>query len=416
MTRTIAGALLVLLAGCATPPESAQEQRKETRVVVIGKQLYVNGTATTLLGFHAGGAALLEPWTNELLAQLDDWQRHGVNAITVSLQGKSGGRTSVFTANGAAVSDNVADVVARAGYGLDEAPAVVGRTSGAAVVERAKRIVEAANQRGMVVVLGIVYRAALHESDTEQVLTRAMGAAAAPFKDYPNVIFNVWNGLEAKHPRERPEAIAKYVTAIRAAAPGRPVCAGSFRSETNPALAALPGVDLVCQDAGRSYREAVAAFEALGAIEKPVINVESYGDSGGGYVDDISRSKPVPAEYFVNFSTRGGWQRMYGVWEEEDYRDAAGRPLMGKRSYRALISYVAQDTTRQRHLLVQAAGWFQGASRVELPGQIGDWRATGKWNNTFHPGLGKAQGTVSEPGIRWLLEEIARTRTPSAGK
>ena len=402
------GALLALLVGCATAPESAQERRMETRVIVIGKQLYVNGTATTLLGFHAGSAALLDPWANELLAQLENWQRHGVNAVAIALQGTSGGRTSVFTANGSAVSDNVADVIARAGYGVNEAPTVVGRTSGAAVVERAKRIVEAANRRGMVVVLGIIYPPALHESDTEQVLARAVRAAAAPFKDYPNVIFDVWKDPDAKRPRERPEAIAKYVAAIRAAAPGRLVCAGSSRPEISLVLSTLPGVDLVCQDAGRGYQEAVAAFEALRTIAKPVINVESYGDSGAGYVDDITRSKPVPAEYFVNFSAKSGWQRMYGVWEEEDYHDAAGHALMGKRSYRALIGYAAQDETRQRHLLVQVAGWFQGASRVESPGQIGDWRATGKWNNTFHAGLGKAQGTVSEPGIGWLLEEIAR--------
>lgn len=394
--------------------DAAQEASGNTHVVVIGKQLYINGAASTLLGFRVGSAALLEQWTSELLAQLDEWKRHGVNAFTIWLQGTSGGFTTVFTANGSEVSENVADVIVRTGYGLKEVPAVVGRTSGTAIVERAKRIVEAANQRGMVVVLGIIYRSALDKSDSEEVVKRAMQAAVRPFKDYPNVIFNVWNEIDTLRSLERPEAVAKYVAAIRAAAPGRLVCAGSLNSEMNSSLAALPGVDLVCQDAGRSHQEAVAAFQALHTLDKPVINVESYGGSGGGYVDVIANRTPAPAEYVLDFSGNGGWRRIFGAWREEDYRDATGRALMGKKSYRDLMRFVAQDTSRQRHLLVHVAGWFQGASRTQRPEQVGNWRDTGKWNNVFHPGFQHGNGTPEQPGIRWILEEFTKLR--SAGQ
>lgn len=412
MTRTIAGVLLALsLAGCATVQDAAPEGSGNTRVAVIGKQLYINGAASTLLGFRVGSAALLEPWTNELLAQLDEWKRHRVNAFTLWLQGSSGGYTTVFTANGSEVSESVADVIARTGYGLKESPAVVGRTSGTAVVDRAKRIVEAANQRGMVVVLGIIYRSALDKSDSEEVIRRAMQAAVRPFKDYPNVIFNVWNETDTSRSLERPEAVTRYVAAIRAAAPGRLVCAGASNLEMNLSLAALPGVDLVCQDAGRSYQEAVGAFEALRTLDKPVINVESYGGNGGGYIDVMAKGTPPPAGYVLDFSGNGGWRRIYGAWRDEDYRDATGRVLMGKKSYRGLMRFVAQDTSRQRHLLVHVGGWFQGASRTQRPEQLGNPRNPGKWNNVFHPGFQQGNGTPEQPGIRWILEEVAKLRS-----
>jgi hypothetical protein len=178
----------------------------------------------------------------------------------------------------------------------------------------------------------------------------------------------------------------------------------------NGALAALPGVDLVCQDAGHSHQDAVAAFEALRELDKPVINVESYRANGGGYVDDIAPRTPAPAGYAVGFSSNGAWRRTFGAWREEDYRDGTGRALMGKKSYRDLMRFVAQDVTRQRHLLVHVGGWFQGASRTQRPDQVGNSRDTGKWNNVCHPGFQQGNGTTEQPGIRWILEEIATLR------
>lgn len=399
-------AALVVLSGCAAVREG--HAPSGTEVGVRGAQILINGTPATLFGFRVGSAALREDWTQELIAQLDEWQRHGVNSFTLWLQGTSGGYHRVFTRDGGAVSTGLDNVISRTGYGLTESAAIAARVSGVEIVERARRIVEAADRRGMVVVIGIAYRSAWSTSDTPAIVERAMSAAAAAFRDHRNVIFNVWNETDTRHALERPEAVAGYVAAIRRAAPGRPVCAGSLQSPMNLELASVPGLDLFCQDAGRNLKDTLAAYEALAALGKPIINVESYGGNGGGYVDDRARQVVAPAGFFVDFSAKGGWRRVYGAWEEDDYQDATGRPLMGKRSYRELIRYVGRDASRQRHLFVHVAGWFQGASRVEVPEHLAAVPTPGRWNNHFGPGHGAGDGSPGAPGIRWLLEEIGR--------
>jgi len=68
------------------------------------------------------------------------------------------------------------------------------------------------------------------------------------------------------------------------------------------------------------------------------------------------------------------------------------------------------DRDRQTHLMLHIAGWFQGGSRVELPSQLGRWDKFGQFNNVFHIGAGKADGTPGNPGIGWLLDEVERLR------
>lgn len=397
----------MLTTGCATNGQRGEAQH--TVVAVKAGQLLINGKPETLFGFRVGSAALREDWTRELIAQLPLWREYGINSFTLWLQGTSGAHHRLFTDQGA-IDPAPGDVISRAGYGLAESAAVVGRESGSAIIDRSRRIVEAAGHHGMVVVIGIGYRSSWRKTDTVEMATAAMHAAAAPFRNYGNVILNVWNETNTKNRLETPQAIARYVAAIRKAAPERLVCAGSLRSEMNVELASSVNVDLFCQDAGRNLKDTLAAFEALRGYGKPIINVESYGGNGGGYIDDRSRSVVAPAGYSADFSAKGGWRRVYGAWEEKDYRDATDRPLMGKHSYRELIRYVGSDNSRQTHLLVHVAGWFQGASRVETASQIGPRTTPGRWDNTFIAGHGAANGSTAEPGIRWLLEEMRAAR------
>jgi len=396
-----------LLSGCVT--NSPQTGVLKTTVTVNNHQLLINGKPETLFGFRVGSAALREDWTQELIAQLPLWREYGINGFTLWLQGTSGAHHRLFTDQGK-IDQAPGDVISRAGYGLVESAAVVARESGEAIIARSQKIIEAANRHGMVVVIGIGYRSSWRKTDTVEMATEAMYSAAAPFRDYSNVILNVWNETNTKNTLETPQAIARYVAAIRKAAPQRLVCAGSLQSAMNIDLAKNVDVDLFCQDAGRNLKDTLAAFEALRGFGKPVINVESYGGNGGGYVDDSARAVTVPAGYFVDFSAKGGWRRIYGAWEENDYKDATGRPLMGKQSYRDLVRYVGKDSARQMHLFVHVAGWFQGASRVETRHQLGPRTNPGHWDNTFTAGHGTANGTPAAPGIRWLLEEMRQAR------
>jgi hypothetical protein len=396
-------AMAFLIAGCAT--NGAQPGTQQTTVAIKSHQLLINGKPDTLFGFRVGSAALREDWTRELIEQLPLWRKHGINSFTLWLQGTSGAYHRLFTDQGK-IDPAPGDVISRAGYGLVESSAVVGRESGEAIIARTRRIVEAADRHGMVVVIGIGYRSSWRKTDTVDIATEAMYSAAVPFRDYGNVILNVWNETNTGNILETPQAIARYVTAIRKAAPARLVCAGSLQSKMNIELAKAVEVDLYCQDAGRNLKDTLVAFEELRGFGKPIINVESYGGNGGGYVDDPGRSIKVPAGYSVDFSAKGGWRRIYGAWEEQDYRDATNRPLMGKHSYRELIRYVGRDSSRQTHLFVHVAGWFQGASRVGTAAQIGPRSSPDRWDNTFIAGHGAANGSTAEPGIRWLLEEI----------
>ena len=399
--------LLLLLAGCTLP--RPHEDHASANVSVRGAQILINGQAQTLFGFRVGSAPLREDWTRALIAQLPEWRRHGINSFTVWLQGTSGGYVRLFGDSGE-IDAQPGDVVSRAGYGLVEENVVVGRSSGAEIISRTRRIVEAADRHGMVVIVGIAYRSSWRKSDNVGFVERAMAAAAAPFRDYGNVILNVWNEINTQNVLETPQAVSRYVRAIRTAAPHRLVCAGSLRSEMNLELAEQVDLDLYCQDAGRNLADTIKAYEALRRFGKPIINVESYGGNGGGYIDDRSATLAAPAGYAVSFNAEGRWTRIFGAWEEEDYRDATARPLMGKRSYRELIRYVGEDTTRQTHLMVHVAGWFQGASRVQYGKQLGDPSSPGRWNNVYSIGHGAASGDPAAPGIRWLLEEVRQAR------
>jgi hypothetical protein len=73
---------------------------------------------------------------------------------------------------------------------------------------------------------------------------------------------------------------------------------------------------------------------------------------------------------------------------------------MGRRSYRTLVQRVIAHPQRRWHVMVHAAGWFQGASRVGAPEQLGVVGTADKWNNVFRGG---GQGTVDDPGVGWVL-------------
>jgi len=294
-------------------------------------------------------------------------------------------------------------VTAIVGFGVNEIPAPNGSTTGPEVIERAKRIVEAADARGMVVVVGLFYRSA-PRGFTAEALANAARTAAAPFKDHRNVMFNVFNEATTSNRLEARENLAAYMRAVKEAAPNSLVGTGSGRGEVTGGLVDLPELDVVMQDAGWDAKEAIATFDMLRAYtKKPVMNIESFGGSGSGFLDDPTKRARAPEGYFIDFPE---WRRIYGAWEDKDFWSGRGRFIAGKDSYLSLIDYVGRDPEKRTHLLVHVAGWFQGASRTEKAEQLGPPGTPGRWNNTFAVGPGQADGTPENPGIRWILERI----------
>ncbi len=368
---------------------------------VQGSQILVNGTPSTLFGFRVASAAMRDDWTDELIAQFDTWQEHGVNSFIVWLQGSSGGYTPVFTRDGD-IDQEEREVTSIVGFGDDHDNTENGSTSGAEVIERTKRIIEAADERGMVAIVGLFYGSASGDFD-DDTLTNATRTAATALKDYSNVIFNVFNEPDLDDERTSKNDLPEYMDAVKQAAPGRLVGTGTVDTEDNAEIADMDQLDVLMHDAGASADSAIESFETLkGQTDKPIINIESFGGSGQGFVDDESKSVAAPEGYYVDFPE---FRRIFGALRDEDYESENGA-VTGKDGYRRLIQHVGQDQGQQLHLMVHLAGWFQGASRVGSDDDLGDPGTPGKWNNDFEVGHGAADGTPENPGIRWILEEI----------
>jgi hypothetical protein len=407
--RPLLGSVLVLLgliAGCGPAERTGQASpapsRSQTTVSVHGSQILVNGTPTTLFGFRVASAAMRDDWTDEVIGQLDTWRSHGVNSFIVWLQGSSGGYTRVFTRDGD-VDQDTGDVTSIVGFGHDEDHAANGSTTGAQVIERTRRIVEAADARGMVAIVGLFYRSAT-DGDSRETLTAAARTAATALKDYSNVIFDVFNEPDDSNSTEGEHSLEAYLKAVKEAAPGRPAGTGTVKTDESADIADMDDVDVLMHDAGANADEAIDAFDELEAhTSKPIINIESFGGSGQGFVDDDTTSVAAPEGYYVDFPE---WRRVYGAWRDEDYVSGSDGASAGKDSYRRLIDHVGQDPQKQIHLMVHVAGWFQGASRVGTPDHLGEPGTPDEWNNDFEVGPGAADGTPENPGIGWILERI----------
>jgi hypothetical protein len=349
-----------------------------------------------------------DDWTAALIDQLPDWRDHGINSLALWLQGTAGGYARAID------PENPVDdepVLVRSNYDREEIHCPYGRTSGARIIERTRQISAAARELAMVVIVGVVYKHALREDDHAQALARIVERGAGAFADLDNVIVNVWNEPLADGPHQSPRDIERYLAASKGAAPGRPVGTGYMDLEQNRQIGSLSAMDLILMDAGRDLAGSVRALECLKEHGKPVINVESFGGRGNGYIDVPPETTPL-TPCAVDFA---GWRRLFGVWRDQDYTNAHGRPCAGRRSYLDLIDHVGKDGSRQSHLLVHVAGWFQGASRVERPDQIGPWQEPDRWECVFHRGTGRAAGTPSDPGIGWLLDAVGAARSAGNG-
>lgn len=397
--------------GQGSEPGLSGESSTATRVSVSGRQILVNGHATTLVGFRLGSAPLRDDWTEAVIAELDLWKRKGINSFIIWLQGSSGGFARVVSADGASINAETEVIRTTTGYGFRESAATPnGETSGVQVIARARRIIEEADKRGIVVFVGFIYHRGINRADDQATITRAVATMAGPFRDYPNVILNMWNEANGKTGREGVQALTEYVRAVKKVAPKRVIAIGANDAETNLQLSRLPEVGVICHDMGGNAESAGRALGESKLCAKPVVNVESFGGRGCGYIDDPSLLGAEPQPYSIDFTRYGKWRRLYGVWRDDDYRDGRGETMAGRRSYLALLRSVMGDRDRQTHLMLHIAGWFQGGSRVELPSQLGRWDKPGQFNNVFHIGTGKADGTPGNPGIGWLLDEVERLR------
>src|ERR671916_2137122 len=101
------------------------------RLAVSGLDILVDGQPTKLWGVRVANALEDDDHVERLIAALDEYQRHGINALTWFLQGGSSGTVDAFLPGGS----------------LDEP-----------VMARQRRLLDETAHRGVVVIVGYFYQ------------------------------------------------------------------------------------------------------------------------------------------------------------------------------------------------------------------------------------------------------------------
>lgn len=228
-------------------------------LTVSGDRLLRDGRPVKLWGVRTASASQNAAATAHLLAQLDEYLRHGLNAVTVFYQGSSGGYSNPFSGDGQAID-----------------PAHQAR-----MIE----IIEACERRGMIVIVGIFYQRSefLRTAPAWEQAVRTVTRALRPHR---NVILNLANEQNSSLYRDSnpildigdPAVLIRLCDLVHAEDPKRLVGAGGYDHAKNIVLGKSRSVDVLLfdtngpEDSGALFDRFVAA-----GVHKPIVNVEQFG-------------------------------------------------------------------------------------------------------------------------------------------
>jgi hypothetical protein len=245
--------------------------KPHTRLTVQGNRFRINDRVVDLYGIRVASASQSEAFTQALIENLNAYQAHGVKAITVFLQGSSGGFADPFSADGKTLApDHLA---------------------------RIQRIAEACDRRGMVAIVGIFYQRVMADvngsrrlRDAEAV-RQAVQTTAETLQGYENVILNIANEQNSAYYQDvgffdfnDPQRIVELCERVHAVDPTRLVGAGGYDDALNVAIGRHPAVDVLLfdtsgQDVARDQDSGWHhdLFVSRGVVDKPIVNVEVFG-------------------------------------------------------------------------------------------------------------------------------------------
>ena len=283
---------------------------------VRGETTYLNGAPILVKGLRCSNALVSEATTKELIDHLETFASYGVNTVSVFFMGSRFGDVKGY----------------RADATLDPAYAA-----------RMGRIIEAADRRGMIVLVGCLYwgnSKAKHENWTQAEANAAVANTVAWLKehDYLNVFVDVDN-----------EGMARRAKGF----------------DNRQMVRAGKAVDPACVIA-TNFRGPPPAEADLGIhFAKPV--------AGKPYLDSEATPCNAPGGYWGTYSKRNGYYNYIniGIYTEAMKADQ-------KADTRAHLDQ------RQGYML--ASTWLQ-CVRPHGP--------------NHRPG---GMGTGDDPGIRWWLE------------
>jgi hypothetical protein len=345
-------ALLLFVVCCLLSADTqAQPTGKQGNQLSLQKELFLmNGKPFDMWGIRVASASQSDSLTDHLIAQLDDYRRYGINTIDVFFQGSSGGFSDPFLKNGKAIEK---------GH-----------------LRRMKKILDACDVRGMVVIVGIFYQRAMANIDGVREINDAEGvrnavkAVSKALRGYKNLILNIANEQNSGYYKRcgffnfnDPKEIIALCKLSKSVAPEMLVGGGGYDDESNATIGVSPAVDVLLFD---TYHADVVNnqhsqwhydyFTSNGVKNKPIVNVEMFGGWTGKFLPP-------------------------GVYPDE-----------GKQEHLQDVDEAA--ATQGLYVHFHSNPWCQGPS-------IG---------KTTHYDLG-GMGTTDDPGIRWWFEYVRERRS-----
>jgi hypothetical protein len=378
---------------------------------VRGDQLYVRAygkeAPIQLMGARLASAAMRDDWTDDLVAWLPEYKRHGMNAAVVFWQGSSAGWTNptreLRTDRLENWEGNAASFCARGGqYVFERDPAR--RCHQAAfhieadyavdseIGGRMRRIIKAMDALDMVVVVGIFYFRVFQQMAPENKASydfrRAARRAAEYLDDCRNIMWYPYNEYHWHSADDYGPAMTserQVVQELKAVNPEW-VCGGE-----------APGLDVQMIDS-ETYLFNVPS-------ERPLLNVETFALGAGGN-DRFS-----------------GLCHRCGVWDEDGYTVKTDRhnPATKNDFFREVDGALARPSY---HLFAHLQGWYQGAHPLNRsrnfmgmsPGRPGGPEL--KDVNFYNPASphyanpvlvaddNQGQGRPGSRGVRWYYEYL----------
>lgn len=247
----------LLLAGAFAVVSAAE-------LTVDGPGFRLDGRPLKLWGVRTASASQTPEATRHLIAQLDAYRAHGLNAVAVFYQGSSGGYSNPFSADGTSVDS--------------------------AHHARMVEILAACERRGMVVIVGIFYQRA-DFLRTAAAWENAVRSVTRLLRPHRHVILNLANEQNSSLYRDSnpvfdlgdPARLIALCELVHAEDPRRIVGAGGYDHDKNIALGRARSVDALLfdtngpEDSGALHDRFVAA----GVSSKPIVNVEQFGAYSG---------------------------------------------------------------------------------------------------------------------------------------
>jgi hypothetical protein len=293
---------------------------------VQGDKTFLNGREVLVKGLRCSNALISDHETQELIDHLDAFASYGINTVSVFFMGSRFGDVKGYRADGS----------------LDPVYAA-----------RMGRIIEAADQRGMIVLVGCLYwgnSKAKHESWTQTEANAAITNTVAWLEenDYRNVFVDVDN-----------EGMAKRAKGF----------------DTRQMVLAGKAVDPTCVIATNFRGEPPAEADLGIHFAKPV--------PGKPYIESEATPDNAPGGYWGRYSKIDGYYNYIniGVYNE------------------AMKANQKADT--QAHL-GKGQGYMLASTWLQCVAPHGP---------NQHPG---GDGTPGNPGIRWWLEFLRAEYGPYA--